>query len=246
MTIVAMSVAATVTAMIACSAVPVLRGGGTLKSGRSTDALSVSMVRVWMRPVASGRDVDALALAARVAGGAQVDDLTAAQVDAVERVPRVGRGQVHEPVAQVGALDVLDPAVEAKRRERAPAQAAEVVAQQLVASEAVHRVGGAGAGVDGDEGVLVLRQRDRVDELERLRVEAGDDLLVALEVGLLERHVEIGARHVDVADVVVAAGPQVVGDRRGVGVLDCGGRRRCATGRSCPTKIQPPPKRARP
>ena len=115
----------------------------------------------------------------------------------------------------VGTLGVMERLAHAQRRERLPC-VRDVVAQQSVAVELVHRVRGHRRRVDGDERVLVLGQHDRVDEPQRLAGRSRGRLVALRVVGLLERRVDVAADHVDVADVHEATGLPRGRDRRRV------------------------------
>ena len=122
----------------------------------------------------------------------------------------IGRGDPDGTVGDARPLGVLEQHRELQRPERLPL-VGDVVAEQRVAVEVVHRVCDPGLRVDGDERVLVLGELDGIEESQVPRVVAGRDLMTLRVVRLFERHVHDVADHVDVADVDVPRARHVSG-----------------------------------
>ena len=157
------------------------------------------------------RRVDPLALAVNVPGVPEGVHAPARQRHPVQRVGVVVGREPHGAADDVAALHAVHELRHPHRRELLPALA-DVVPEERVAAEAVHRIRDHRLRVDGDERRLVLRDGDGVHEGQRLGVIARDRLLAALVVRLLVRRVHVPAGDVDVPDVVEPACGPVRGD----------------------------------
>ena len=141
-------------------------------------------------------------------------DLPALEVDPVDTLGGVISREPHRAIVEIRALYAVDQRRHLQRLEHRPV-VVDVVAQQRLTPEAIHRIGDAGRWINRNERVVMLCDVGATRIRQRRRVIREHRLLAQLVVRLFERRVQDTLRHVDVADVIEAPGLPLVGNRGG-------------------------------